>query len=157
MFWKKKPSLPSAELARLLQQDFVGDAPKQAPAGLRLTEENRAAFEEKILLYRKAVLMLAMVAYEAANPGFTPVREQVERALFTPDGEVRREDLKSLPAAIADFRRLVTDKDKKAWSLAWLEAVGVAGSEPALCLLFADYWTDLYASVGKALRGVQID
>jgi len=152
-------------IAASLHQMAEKDDPAVAPETLRLPEAVHAGFRQKVLLYREANVLLALM--DRVNPSrgrrdplFEPVFGEYERIIFqeSPDPIVRATRRQSVTAALQDLRLRwhppMGNKHDFArdWSRNWFAGIGHKEMNPTRFERFCWFWSAEYSAVQKALE-----
>jgi len=72
-------------LGESLLAEFIREARHDARFRLTETWESSAGFDEKVHLYKLALVLSALLAIEQKNPTFKNVRDHLEKLVFSPD------------------------------------------------------------------------
>jgi hypothetical protein len=167
MSWfKKKRSLRTSPIliADLLYQILVEENnPHAAPEVYRLPEAVHERFRQKVLLYREANVLLALLTSAKEDPLFEQPLQEYERNLFpkspeTPTGAAK---LQAVRAAMQDLGVLIDaiagEGAKLAWSRNWFATIGHDEMNAVTLGLFALFWAKLHIAALKSLKEMIIE
>jgi hypothetical protein len=167
MSWFNRPrdrrlKLDPVKLADMLHRMLAEEqTPDTVPEAYYLPEFVHEAFRERMLLYREALLLKALVSQADDDSLFVPLLRQYECILY-PNGpeeamrEGRKQDVRS---ATADLGDLLTPRDDPnlSWSQRWFSEIGHKETNSITLMLFLYFWTDYSVAVQESVAAMVDD
>ena len=150
MDWFKKKRrliLDPIPLAEMLHQILAEeDTPHSIPNAYNLPEAVHNAFRAKVLLYREALILFALVGKSHADPLFVPALREYEHILFQagPEEAVRSGRFQAVRDAMKDITDLLTPRDDPylSWARRWFAGIGHDETNPITLGVFLCFWMD---------------
>lgn len=146
--FNRKLKIKSEELARVFGSEFIIN-----PEAIPLPSEIIIRDETNLLIYRIALILLALKTEEVARPQFISVTKHLENLIFK--NVSAKADLRDAVAlAVERLRDLIFDEQGKelSWAISWLSEVGVTKSNPVDIVLTARAWMSAYLRLKKAFE-----
>lgn len=159
-------------IAKALYNEFVinSDLDKSGLRGLKIDENYRPAFETKMLAYKFAIVLMALVSEEKSNSKYSKVRECFEKIIDEKSQELQ-ERLKNLTLktfrqeitinlhidikqALVSLNSLLFSEDRKdfTWARKWFKEINIEENNPVNLALLAHKFMDYYVVNVKTLR-----
>ena len=155
MFSLRKKRVASNVLADVLVSEFIMNKNENARFNLENWKPS-VAFENKVVCYKLALVLLALLAAEQKDSRFEKVKTNLEKSVFSPhivDGMPFFIQVKS---AMDNLSELLTIRDNPAqwmlWASRWLEDAGINETNPVVTFRFALMWTDNYVTIAGSLK-----
>ena len=132
------------------------DTPHSIPNAYNLPEAVHNAFRAKVLLYREALILFALVGKSHADPLFVPALREYEHILFQagPEEAVRSGRFQAVRDAMKDITDLLTPRDDPylSWARRWFAGIGHDETNPITLGVFLCFWMDWYVAVQTSLN-----
>jgi hypothetical protein len=154
---KRRLKLDPIPLAEMLHQILAEeDTPHSIPNAYNLPEAVHNSFRAKVLLYREALILFALVGQSHADPLYVPALREYERILFRdgPEDAVRSGRLQAVRDAMKDIADLLTPRDDPylSWARRWFAEIGHDETNPITLGVFLCFWMDWYKAVLTGLN-----
>jgi len=132
LFSKKKFNSSSSVIAKALLEEFIlnKDHFKQ---DLEISDDILPSFKKKIILYQKALTLIALVNKEGENQKFKKVKENFELLIFPDTQEKEMQNFTNIKDAMLHLKELLFNKERKqfSWAISWLSEIGIPETNPA--------------------------
>lgn len=152
-----KEKISSNVLAEVLIGEFVKKEDNNAHFKLESRWESSLSFDDGVVLYKLALVLLALLNIEEKNPDFKYVREHFEKLIFSRDIVEGMPFFLQVKTAMNKLGDLLKFRDNPSewmfWARSWLREVGLDENNPASLFLFAMMWVDNYTTIMNYLKG----
>jgi hypothetical protein len=175
--FKRKKKVGSEAVAKELFEAFINDE-KQCPKHPSIDSAYLSKFEQKMFLYRFALVIMVLLSMEEKEPGFARVIPIVESYIYPPSPtEEALLYVKQTRNAMQDLNALITRQDRPtvmeliggeidpkrgvnqmpefSFAWAWLHDIGIDESNPANFTLFAYWWMQAYVMVVRTVKDIK--
>lgn len=154
---QRRLKLEPLPLAETLHQILaVEDTPHSVPDAYKLPEALHKSFRAKVLLYREAMILFALVGQSQADPLFVPALREYEHILFQdcPEEAARSGRLQAVRDAMTDVADLLTQRDDPylSWTRRWFAGIGQEETNPISLGIFLCFSMDWYVAVQTNLK-----
>ncbi len=149
---KIKPNI----LADVLLSDFIMNKDINSRFKLNTNWVLSPSFEDKVVLHKLALVLLALLALEDKNANFRHVREFLEKIVFSPDiveGYPFVIEVKATMDQVSELLKSRNSGNGIHWAKAWLTQIGIDEPNPMTLVQFAMMWMDNYVAVTNYLKG----
>lgn len=121
------------------------------------------SFDDFIVLYKIALVLIALLNMESKDQKFFQVRLIFEKAVFI-DGNIQKlyfyHHVKSAMDKLGELLdtgnhkldNLKDQNEKMGWAMAWLKDAGILETNPAILTQFALMWMDNYFAIVDYLK-----
>jgi hypothetical protein len=156
MFSLRKKRVASNVLADVLVSEFIMNKNENARFNLDGNWKPSVEFENKVVCYKLALVILALLAAEQKDSRFEKVKTNLERLVFSPDVVEGMPFFLQVKSAMDNLSELLNVRinagESMLWASRWLEEAGINENNPALNLGFALMWIDNYVTIGGYLK-----
>jgi hypothetical protein len=138
-----KGEIPSKELAQVVIAEFIIE-PGQPLESLSLGSQAED-YQNKVLIYRLALVLIILLAKEKEHPEFLKVRTELESLTFENfrDGISLLEHVRTAMSNLSDFL-FGEQRRELSWARMWLQDIGIIELNPATLTLFALDWMNTF-------------
>jgi hypothetical protein len=150
----------AAEVAQVLVDQLVNqDRPEFLELEPALEGEAAARYQERLRVFRVALLLMILVTEEPRIPAVAKIRLDVERLLFQ-KGD--RPSLTTINSAMQSLKSLFDQVKDSAdgarlmalWARNWFRELGIHEENPYTLTLFSTYWTTFASMAVSVIRDV---
>lgn len=151
----------AAEIAQVLVEEFVEGDSLGGEWDATIPAHAMPRYRAKVLLYRVALVLMALLSEETKNVQCLRLREAFEGLMFGmpgaetgPDAEQIKE-LEKVRHAMKCLNDLLFPAEKPrqmSWAKAWLQEIGVEVTNPADLAFFAMCWMGEYTMVVRTVQ-----
>jgi hypothetical protein len=162
MSWFRKKQLSAPQLAKMLHNIFVCE--EYTPLALdkfAVPEAAVEAFKQRILLYREALVYLALIERRSANPCVAQVLSSYEALIFGDGHKLvtsgRRNSIFEATKELAQlFKPLAQDPDLS-WARHWIAQTGYDETNPITLYLFLTNWIGLFLAARESIGNLVLN
>jgi hypothetical protein len=153
-FQKKK--IKSNVLAEVLFTEFIIN--KDLNSKFRLCEswDISNSFEYKVILHKKAIVLLAILTLEVHENNFKRVRERFEKLIYSADVVDGMFSFIEVRNAMENLSELCSLRDNSGqwiiWGISWLKEAGITETNPIRSFQLACMWVDNYLTIMDYLK-----
>jgi hypothetical protein len=152
-----KEKIKSNVLADVLQSEFIIKKNLNSKIKLDKSWDLSKSFDDKIVIYKIALVLLAILKLEDDFTGFKNVREYLEKLVFSPDIVDGMFFFHGVKNAMNKLSELFSLRDNAGqwmvWAMSWLTETGINETIPVRSFEFTLMWIDNYVTIIDYLKG----
>jgi hypothetical protein len=149
---KVKPNV----LADVIMTEFIANDNLNSRFKLEESWGQSALFENNVVTYKIAIVLLALLTKEDKHKGFINVREFFEKLVFSPDVVDGMFFFYSVKKAMDKLSELFSLRDNASqwmvWAISWLRETGINKTNPVRLFELASMWIDNYTTIMDSLN-----
>jgi hypothetical protein len=152
-----KENIESNVLADVLFSKFIMNKDLNSRFKLDTKWELSPYSEDKVWLYKLALVLLGILALEDNNSNFKDVRETLEKLVFSAHIVEGMPIFLEVKKAMDELSKLLFSLRNNAgqwmfWALSWLKEIGIIETNPIRLFQFACMWVDDYVMIVDYLK-----
>jgi hypothetical protein len=147
-FLSRKVKNSSSSIANALLEEFILNKDLHK-FNFEINENILPNFENKVVVYLKALTLLTLINKEKNKSKFRKVRENFELLIFPDSQEKESQNFKSIKSAMLHLNELLFNKERKefSWAISWLNEIGIPETNPVHVATFSMFWMQSYVAV----------
>lgn len=151
LFSKASPKLTNLDISSAFINDYILIEVDDDINRFNIKETRRDIFIKNMLIYKSAIIILALLSEESRDKRYSQLRSEFERLLYQ---NQEPNVLTEIRSAMYDLKLLLfsDSKNELSWSKNWFKQIEIEEFNPAQLTLFSIIITNNYALIINLLR-----